>query len=408
MVQDMNLSARAQPTAESLSILITVRSLRQLDGGPAYTVPALSNALALEGIKVTLVTGYNHTTPEVDLNNAPFEVIRLPAACSRISELRDFLTLRNEFEKICKKISPHLIHCNGLWTPLSHAAASSARRHRIPILTAPRGMMSQWSMNNKSFKKKLALALYQQRDLASTSVFHATSTNEMNDIRRTGLKQAVALIPNGIHIPPYSRKSELSDKRVRTVLFLSRLHPQKGLLRLITAWHDISPKGWRCIIAGRDEEGHKGVLISQIKQCGLSDQFSFVDFVQGEEKRKHYRDADIFVLPTQSENFGVAIAEALANGTPVLTTTGAPWQELNTLNCGWWVDNTQQAITDGLRKAMRCSDDTRIQMGIRGRQFVESRYAWSSIGGEMSATLKWMTGMGPVPSCIVLSGADQG
>src|SRR5207247_454433 len=114
------------------------------------------------------------------------------------------------------------------------------------------------------------------------------------------------------------------DGKIRTALFIGRMHRVKGLMNLVAAWSEVRPKGWRMMIAGSDEDGYRGELEKAVARHGLVRAIEFVGPAEGEHKQALYRNADLFVLPSYSENFGMAIAEALANELPVVTTRGTP------------------------------------------------------------------------------------
>jgi glycosyltransferase involved in cell wall biosynthesis len=114
-----------------------------------------------------------------------------------------------------------------------------------------------------------------------------------------------------------------------------------------------------------------------------------------------YRSADLFVLPSHSENFGLVVAEALASGVPVITTRGTPWEELVAHRCGWWVEKTTDSLAEALRDAMSRTDEERREMGERGRQLIEQKYTWSSVAAQMKSVYEWVLGKAPKPECIV-------
>ena len=120
---------------------------------------------------------------------------------------------------------------------------------------------------------------------------------------------------------------------------------------LIDAWARVRPDGWRLRIAGPDEAGHQRQVERAVSAAGLGEVVSFTGPVEPEMKKAAFLDADLFVLPTYSESFGMVVAEALAHGLPVLTTTAAPWSILRERGCGWSVDATVDGIAEGLRQA---------------------------------------------------------
>ena len=175
----------------------------------------------------------------------------------------------------------------------------------------------------------------------------------------------------------------------------------KGLLDLVEAWSQLKPTGWRVVIAGRDEAGHESEVKTQIRKRKLEASFEFAGPVDGAAKWELYRSADVFVLPSHSENFGIVVAEALACGVPVITTRGAPWQELLTHRCGWWVPIGLQPLAEALRVATALSSDKRRAMGERGRALVCQKYSWAAIARQMREVYEWIAGRGARPASVL-------
>ena len=185
----------------------------------------------------------------------------------------------------------------------------------------------------------------------------------------------------------------------RTALFLSRIHPVKGLLELVDAWGQVRPAGWRMVITGPDEGGHRAVVDARVLAQGLAADFAFIGAVDGAKKTALYRSADLFILPSFSENFGVVVAEALTHGLPVLTTQGTPWQDLPAHGCGWWVPADARSLADALRQATSLTDAERQAMGEQGQDYVR-RYDWQAIARQMLAVYQWILGQGDRPSWV--------
>jgi glycosyltransferase involved in cell wall biosynthesis len=280
-----------------------------------------------------------------------------------------------------------------------------ARSTGVPFIVSPRGMLTAWALRFRGIKKRLAWLLYQRRDLLSAQVLHATSRAEAEGLRTLGLTQPIAIIPNGVELPPTGESipSCLSSppSSTKTALFLSRIHPVKGLLGLVEAWQMAKPPGWRMVIAGGAENGHLAEVEAEIRKRSLDNEFMFLGEVPDEAKWGLYQSADLFVLPSKSENFGIAVAEALAAGLPVITTCGTPWEELVTHRCGWWVEAAAAPLAEALRQATALPAAQRCEMGQRGRKLVEANYTWPAAARKMLAVYRWMLGQGDRPEWVL-------
>ena len=315
-------------------------------------------------------------------------------------------------DRPCELDGFEMAHIHGLWDPFLHAVARKAHKLGIPIVWSPHGMLQKWALRNKWWKKLAALAVYQWRDLHSAALLHATAQSEVEDIRRLGLRNKVITAPLGVRISDGDvglccRSRSTAD--VKTLLFVSRVQRKKGLPFLIEAWSLLSQdlrKRWRIRIVGPDQDNHIAELKSKCDCLGLTysdgansvinldlrprSNITFVGPKYDADLAAEYDNADLFVLPTHSENFGSVVIEALAHGVPVITTKQAPWAELEEFKCGWWIDDTVDALVRTLKEALflHCKtttsdSDMLAQMGERGRAFVEKRYTWSAVCDRM-------------------------
>jgi glycosyltransferase involved in cell wall biosynthesis len=252
-------------------------------------------------------------------------------------------------------------------------------------------MLEPWALSHKRFKKQIAWRLYQEFDLKRARCHITSGETEALNLKQFALGVPVVTIPNGVDIPELVKFRQESPRaaanpRVKTALFVGRIYPIKGLPRLIEAWGRVRPEGWRLCIAGPDEAGHRKQVEKAVSVAGLGDAVSFTGPLEPELKTPAFLDADLFVLPSHSESFGMVVAEALAHGLPVLTTTATPWAILREKNCGWWVDPTVDGIAEALHQATRLDPAALRAMGTRGRDLVEAEFSWRRIGNRMLST----------------------
>jgi glycosyltransferase involved in cell wall biosynthesis len=252
-------------------------------------------------------------------------------------------------------------------------------------------MLEPWALGHRRLKKKLAWWLYQRADLQRAAALHATADAEAAQFRRLGLRSPVTVIPNGIDVPNLQR-SPRSEDGGRTALFLSRVHPKKGLPLLVEAWAKVCPAGWRMKVVGPDENHHAAAVKTLVQRAGIADAWEFTAEVSDSEKWAAYKEADLFILPSHSENFGMVVAEALAAGVPVITTTGCPWEGILHHGCGWWVEPTVDRLALALQEACAQEPDKLLRMGQRGRRWMESDFGWNKVAQRMTALYEAVLG----------------
>lgn len=286
---------------------------------------------------------------------------------------------------------PEVVHIHALWDPWLMRAFLWAKCHRVPVVWSPHGMLTPWALSQHMWKKRLALALYQWWGLRGAALLHVTASSEVEDVRRLCLPNAVSQIPLGVEIVDEARRNP--ERMGHTALFVSRVHPKKGLFNLVEAWGRVRPVGWRLVIAGPSDGQHAGEVIARARALGLGeDCVRYVGPVYGEAKQRLYEEANLFVLPTYSENFGVVVLEALAAGCPVITTKGAPWEELEKNRCGWWIDIGVEPLVEALRVAVALTDEGREHMGANGRTLVRARYTWPAVAQALAVAYRGLLG----------------
>ncbi len=378
-----------------LRVLLSVADLSTASGGPSRTVPGLARALARSGVNAEI---FSLAVPGEEFCDAGVPVTLVRTDASRVRDLRAMAPWREQLRKRCADGAVDLIHDAGLWLPVNHVTAAVANKFRVPRVVSPRGMLEPWARGHRGLKKSFAWHLYQRRDLERAALLHATSADEAAGLRATGLRNPIGVVPNGVDLPEFS--APRSSAVTRSALFLSRIHPKKGLLDLVQAWSVVRPADWKVIVAGPDEGGHVAEVRRAVTAAGLQTVFDFVGSVDDKAKWNLYRDAELFVLPTYSENFGLVVAEALASGLPVITTHGTPWREIETERLGWWIPAGREALAAALREATALPPAALLEMGGRGRRLIDERYAWRQAADRMVAIYLWLLDRGERPGCV--------
>jgi glycosyltransferase involved in cell wall biosynthesis len=268
---------------------------------------------------------------------------------------------------------PELVYDFGIWRRENAFSFFAAKQRRVPWIVSPRGMLEPWSRSYKRLKKDIAWKVYQKRILERADALVATSPMEQENLRALNLAVPIWLVPNGVELPP--PRPARQPKGLRRALFLSRLHPKKQPDLLIRAWSKLDPAGWQLTLAGPADGNYRAELARLVAQSTRGSPIELLPEVGGEAKQSLLFDSDLFVLPTLSENFGVAIVEALAHEIPVITTSATPWREVAERGCGWIVAPTPAAVEQALETALNTVQGELQQMGRRGRELAQD-YSW--------------------------------
>ncbi len=381
-----------------IRIVQTTPAVAIEDSGPTYSVVRLCESLIATGADVKLAAMDWAPLPSSPAFLRAFPIGVGPRRLGRAPKMRRWLEEESRAGRI------DLLHNHGMWQMNAVYPGRVAARYRLPYVVSPRGSWSQWAMANGSWLKKPFWSLAQRPSLTAVSCFHATAHNEREEIRRLGFRQPVAVIPNGIDIPPLQAKPKGGP---RTLLFLGRVHPKKGVDLLLRAWAAIQSKfpDWCLRIVGSDDgyHGPSGYL-SEMRELSRSRDLRRLEFagvLTGAAKLKAYADAELFVLPTHSENFGMSVAEALAAGTPAIVSKGAPWSGLNDYDAGRWIDIGVDPLVAALEDLLQSEPSTLQEMGRRGRDWMVRDFSWDRVGWQMSEVYRWLCGPSfPVPLCV--------
>lgn len=370
-----------------MRVLLTVPDLVASSGGPSRSVPALAAALARAGAEVEIFTRNDPdgSYPRLAPDPALVTTHAVPVPPGDFRDLRTAPLLRRALRTRLARGDIDLLHDAGIWLPSNHVAVAEARRAWVPYVISPRGMLEPWAIGFRAWKKRLAWRLFQRRDMLGAAALHATAAAEAESFRSLGLPLPIVTLPNGVELPPEDASPEASAGRPRTALFLSRIHPKKGLVELVQAWAEVRPPGWQLRLIGHDNTGHTPEVEAAIRTTGVGDCVRVEPAVEGDRRWSVYRSAELFVLPSHSENFGLVVAEALACGLPVITTTATPWAGLREQRAGWWIECGRDPLVPALREATGLPTDALRAMGRRGADWVRAEFSWDRIGRQMLA-----------------------
>jgi glycosyltransferase involved in cell wall biosynthesis len=387
---------------EVTRVIHTIAGLHPDSGGPARSVTCLVSGLTeLEGLSVVLLSNRvgNEAVYWGELDN---NVLRFASTRSRLYSLSGIPLQRSLANEIAVE-RPAIIHDHGIWLPSNWAVARLASKKAICRIVHVRGMLEPWALSFHSARKKIAWSLYQHRQLASAALFIASSPAEAENIRKLGFRQPIAVIGNGVHLPIEGARPVPVNPaaRRRNLVFIGRIHPIKGLLRLLDVWAKLRPEGWILVLAGPDDGGHLQEVMAKARIMGIDERVEYRGPVEGDAKARLLKSADLFILPSFSENFGMVVAEALSYSIPVIATTGTPWNDLVERGCGWWVPTTDEALANAIGEAISLSDQARNVMGARGRQYVR-QFDWKKIALQTAEVYRWLSGRGDCPGCVSL------
>lgn len=365
-------------------------------GGLAHAVPGICQALYDAGTDVSL-----HVL-QSECNDRPEFTFPVHVHARRIFPWKLGISPSMRRDIMTESANAEIIHNHGLWTmPNVYPSAISKKHSDCRLISSPHGSLAPWALSRSRWKKRLMWLTMQRQVIRDAACLHATSETEYLDLRKLALRNPIAVIPLGVAIPALG--NQRNSPRRRRLLSISRLHPVKGLDNLIRAWSQIQNQApeWDLHILGPDENNYRAELLKLSRELN-AERVTLGNAIYGKEKTNAFFDADVFVLPSHTENFGLAAAEALAHGIPVIASKGAPWRELESRRCGWWIDCSPAPLAAGLSSVLKLSPETLCGFGMRGREWMTETFSWSKFAKLMLETYGWVRGNGVRPDHIRL------
>lgn len=360
-------------------------------GGPSFTTLLTVKGLNRSGVDARILT--KQMLPgETPLSDEPF--IRYLPVSRCYNERWGYL---RSLPKALQAIPDvDVFHIQELWQYPGYATARYACKRSVPYVVTLHGGMYPEAMGHSSLVKKAALLLYERRLLQKAACIHVTCTEEMEYYRLLGFTNPVAVIPNPLEVCEVEKPYCTGEQK--KVGYLGRLHPRKRVERLLEVWSRLHEPG-ELLIIGDGEPGYVAFLKKEAERLQLS-AVRFWGWVSGVEKNRLLASLTCLVVPSDFENFGMIVPEALLQEVPVIATTGSPWQELETERCGWWVNNDTDTLAEAVQKALELDGDILHEMGKRGRQLILRKYTTDAVSLQLIQMYGWITGKMNKPNFI--------
>jgi glycosyltransferase involved in cell wall biosynthesis len=360
-------------------------------GGPIESVYKLCHYLVLNGCEVrVLTTDANGVDKVLDVDKGrEIEIDKslYVRYCRRI--------MRHSVSPTLTRLLPFYVH----WADVVHLTAvysfptiptlMTCMALGKPVVWSPRGALQRWERSSRGRVKKVWERIC--RAVAPRRlVLHVTSEEEAQESHERLPGVETVIIPNGIEIP--EKVTLVCGKGMLRLLYLGRLHPKKGIENQLEACKILiggSGMPWSLTIAGAGDPNYTRTIRTKIQDLGLSERVKMVGEVIGAAKQRLFENADITVMPSYTENFGMVVAEALAHGVPVIVSKGTPWRRVEEMGCGVWVENDPESLAKAIE---RMSGMPLGEMGQRGREWMEKEFSWNDRARDMMKLYETLQG----------------
>ena len=395
-----------------MKVLHVIPSLAETHGGPTRAAIDMVSGIRSLGVDAELITtnyNGNDTLPlplmkQVEYSGIPVTFFeRFPRFPSALHDYGFSWDLSQWLWHHCQDYD--LIHIHALFGFASTIAMTIARAKSIPYVCTPHGLLGEWALRQKSIKKQIYLRLVERSNIEGARALHFTAEMERNESRRLGLKVPDFVCPCVVNLPkPTEDASRLLRNELAVsgdepiILYLSRIHTKKGLEYLIPALAANNDIPFTFVLAGSGDPAYELKIRHLVDELGIQDRTRFPGFVTGESKNLLLQGADLFVLTSHTESFGIAVLEALGAGTPVLITPGVALSPLvKDKGLGYVPNLDVNAITAALRRFLNERETARL-MGQRGREYVHRHYAWSRVASDLIQVYQSVLSQQPLPN----------
>ncbi|MES1261811.1 MAG: glycosyltransferase [Acidobacteriota bacterium] len=373
-------------TGTGLKILHVIPSVSPLRGGPSATLRTLVNGLIAQGLSADVATTDDdgpgrlifHPNEYEDTDRCQYRCFARETRFYTVSRpLRTWL-YRNAGEY-------DAIHIHSLFNWPACVAAAAARRAGVPYIVRPLGTLNHWGLRRRRLLKSLSLRFIESRILRHAAWLHFSTEQERLESETVTAGLPFRVIPNPIaDVPATAETDRAADPA--TILFLSRLDPVKGLDILLPAFAEArrAIPQLKLLLAGSGTPEFTADLRRQAGLLRIRDAVKWTGFLSDEQKERALRRATLFVLPSRSENFGLAAVEAMARGIPILISEGVGIRgEVQAAQAGMVVPCTAEAFAAGMRLLVE-DPQLRNRLAANGRRLAESKYSSAVVAGQLA------------------------
>lgn len=373
-----------------MKILFSIPSLYRDGGGIVQAIPREAEELVRLGHEVRIITArtrdYSEATLAAEKNGVTIyrEPIRRHFGLECLYVTRPYLHRLRELVAWAD-----ITHVNCLWMDASWLTAWLCRRMGKKYVFQTHGALNPVALQTSPFRKKIIGNIIERGNLNRAAAVLATAQSEREGIERFGITSPIKVVPIGIDTfgidgaqrDPACLKHFGLDVGKRTLLFLARVSPGKGLDLLAEAWSHLTwaHRDWQLLIVGPDDRGYTEIIKEQFDRLVRDGSVTFSGPVFGEEKFRLLKSVDAFVMPSRSENFNISVQEALAAGLPTICTKGAPWEEIQTHGAGAWVETSVEGLKAGLTYVLGADGRALRNMSSAALELIATNYQWPSV-----------------------------
>lgn len=374
-----------------MKIIHVINSMSTANGGPSRTTLLTLQGTRALGMDVEVVTNQPLSGEKAISDDPSIHYLPRP----RFQDKRWGYT-REIPRELNKMDGADVYHIQGIWQYSGCAAVAFAWYQGFHYMITLHGTLYPEALAHSSLIKKMALKLYQRRQLQEADCIHVTCREEMEHYRALGFTNPVAIVPCPMECN--DKVEPLYSKEVKRVGYLGRIHPRKRVEKLIEVWSRLNEPG-ELLVMGDGDPAYMAFLKKEVKRLNLK-RVRFEGFVTGEKKNRLLASLTCLAVPSDFENFGIITPEALLQEVPVIATTGSPWQDLNTYRCGWWVNTDVDALTETVREALSLNEEELLAMGKRGRRLVLDKYSVDVVSRQMEQLYAWVARKGAKPDFV--------